>query len=186
VGRGGCIAAAREGLTVPRVRRGAVPAVAALGLALAGCGGSHSGSTTASPPTAPRTIRVTSPAFAAGGTIPHAYTCDGADTPLPLRWSGVPAAAQSLTLTMRDPDAPGGTFIHWSVSHIPPSTTHIGGTASSPPDAIAARNSFGVAGYRGPCPPHGDRPHRYVITLTAAGTGGEPVATGQLVGRYGR
>lgn len=93
---------------------------------------------------------------------------------------------------MRDPDAAGGVFIHWTVSHIPPTVTHIGGGASLPPDAIAGRNSFGVAGYRGPCPPRGDKPHHYVITLTAyggsgaSGANGAPFATGQLIGTYSR
>jgi hypothetical protein len=87
---------------------------------------------------------------------------------------------------MRDPDAPGGVFIHWTVSRIPPAVTHIGGGASLPPDVIAGRNSFGAAGYRGPCPPRGAAPHHYVVTLSAIGRSGAPVATGELVGTYGR
>jgi Raf kinase inhibitor-like YbhB/YbcL family protein len=169
-------------------RRRAAAGAAIAALAVAGCGGhAHTTSTASSHHApAPQTIHITSPAFAAGGTIPRQYTCDGADLPLPLRWSGVPASAESLTLTVRDPDAPGGTFTHWSVSRIPTTATHIGGGASLPADAIAARNSFGVAGYRGPCPPKGDQPHHYVVTVTALGTGGEPLAAGQLVGTYAR
>jgi hypothetical protein len=162
----------------------------------------------ASTPTAttpPATIHLTSPAFRSGRPIPRAYTCDGADLPVPLRWSGVPPSARELWLVMRDPDAPGGSFVHWAVARIPASVTHLGGTASLPPDAIAGRNSFGKVGYNGPCPPKGDRPHHYVITLTAVGrsTGSgstaaagsgyppnrvhaAPVAVGTLVGTYGR
>ena len=180
-----------------RVRgRACASAVALAVLAVSGCGGgSHRASTSTGRPTttsptttspAPRTIRLTSPAFADGGTIPRRYTCDGAGTALPLRWSGVPAGAHTLTLVMRDPDAPGGGFIHWRVTRIPASATHIGGGASLPPDAIAERNRFGVAAYRGPCPPHGDTPHHYVITLTADSAANAPLASGQLSGAYAR
>ena len=48
---------------------------------------------------------------------------------------------------MTDPDAPGGTFVHW---------TQWGTTEG--------RNSFGNTGYDGPCPPRGNSPHHYVIT----------------------
>ena len=34
------------------------------------------------------TIRLRSPAFADGGTIPQTFTCDGADRSPPLEWSG--------------------------------------------------------------------------------------------------
>lgn len=168
------------------------PVAALAALILGGCGGhTASTATTTNTPTKttaaiPQTIRVTSPTFAAGGTIPRAYTCDGADTPPPLRWSGVPSHAQSLTLVMRDPDAPGGDFIHWSVTRIPATVTHIGGGASLPPDAIAGRNGFGSAGYRGPCPPQGAKPHHYVITVTAYDAADAPVAAGKLTGTYGR
>jgi Raf kinase inhibitor-like YbhB/YbcL family protein len=159
-------------------------AAAVLALAIGGCGGASHSATTSTAPAA--TIVVTSPAFAAGGRIPRAYTCDGADTPVPLHWSGVPAGARDLTVVMRDPDAPGGTFTHWSVSHIAASVTHIGGGATLPADAVAGRNSFGSAGYRGPCPPPGDRPHHYVVTVKALGRSGVVVGAGTLVGMYGR
>jgi Raf kinase inhibitor-like YbhB/YbcL family protein len=174
-----------------RVAVGGVVAVIAVALGLTGCGGgtrSHSGVAISGATTTPvpATIRVTSPALSAGGTIPRAYTCDGADLPIPLRWSGVPASATALKLVMRDIDAPGGNFIHWSVERIPPTVTHIGGGASLPLDAIAGRNSFGSAGYRGPCPPRGDHPHHYVVTLIALNREHDPVDTGALAGTYGR
>jgi Raf kinase inhibitor-like YbhB/YbcL family protein len=36
-----------------------------------------------------------------------------------------------------------------------------------PRGARQARNDFGAPGYGGPCPPVGDKPHRYVFTLYA-------------------
>jgi Raf kinase inhibitor-like YbhB/YbcL family protein len=155
---------------------------------VAGCGGSGSRTTESSQPSGPAAsgaaIRLTSPAFSAGGAIPRRYTCDGRDFSPPLRWSGVPAAARSLDLQMRDPDAPGGNFIHWMVTGIPP-TLHGLAPRRVPPGAVQGRNSFGSAGYRGPCPPPGDPAHHYVITVTAlAGT--TVLATGTLTATYAR
>jgi Raf kinase inhibitor-like YbhB/YbcL family protein len=180
----------------------------ALALVLTGCGGTSGGpastaatgaastaatssaSTAATGSASPSAsgsaaaITVTSPAFAPGGRIPVLYTCDGTDISPPLRWTGVPAGAQELRLVMRDPDAPGGSFTHWTLSHIPPA---IAGFASGhvPAGVVAGRNSFGKLGYEGPCPPPGDKPHRYVITLSAV-AGGSVLASGQVVGTYAR
>lgn len=141
--------------------------VAASVMALAGCGGgSHSSSATTPTATRPATTHLdTKPnltsAFTPNGPIPSLYTCDGADKPLPLRWSTVPKGTRELVLVMRDPDAPIPDFVHWAVAGIPPSARQI------PAGAIEGRNSSGTIGYHGPCPPRGDRPHHYVLTLSA-------------------
>jgi hypothetical protein len=155
-------------------------AVGAL-LALAACGGSASkppaGSTTAQPgPTRSVTtpirvgttrasVKLSSPAFTSGGTIPTEFTCSGRDISPPLRWSGVPSGARELTLELIDLDAPSGPFIHWALARIPPTVTNLAAGESTPPGAVAGRNSFGKIGYGGPCPPPGDRPHSYVFLL---------------------
>jgi len=78
----------------------------------------------------------------------------------------VPASAKSLVLLMDDPDAPDGAFTHWTVYGIPP-------TIKSFPEGEAPRgsregeNSFGDVGYGGPCPPEGDKAHRYVFAIYA-------------------
>jgi len=146
--------------------------VALVGLvALAGCG--SNGYSTGAPEStsAPTTITLTSPAFAGGGTIPTEFTCDGANTAPPLRWTAPPAGTDHLRLDVVDPDAPGGTFVHWRVASIPASATAV------PP---------GTAGYRGPCPPRGAAPHHYVFTLSAVDRRGTVLGRGRLVGRYGR
>ncbi len=67
---------------------------------------------------------------------------------------------------MRDPDAPSGNFVHWALAGIDPTT--VGSQAGGVPGFVApGRNSFGTLGYRGPCPPSGDKPHHYVLTLSA-------------------
>ena len=128
-------------------------------------------------------ISVTSPAFVSGGPIPRQYTCDGRDVSPPLRWSGVPITATELSLVMVDPDAPGGTFVHWAMRF--PATVHALANGQVPADARVSRNGFGKTGYGGPCPPPGAPAHHYVINMTAV-AGESIVATGTLTGTYGR
>lgn len=105
-------------------------------------------------------IEVTSSAFAEGDGVPVRFTCLGDDVSPPLAWSGVPDGAAELRLTVTDPDAPGGTFTHWTVTGIDPSTTEVG-EGSLPPGGTEEENSFGETVYRGPCPPAGET-HTYV------------------------
>ena len=104
---------------------------------------------------------------------------DGMNPPLTFR--GVPSSAQSLSLTLRDPDAPGGNFIHWIVNGIPPKTAALAEGAR--PLGVQEANGFGKPAYGGPCPPRGQT-HRYVFTLVAR-RGQEIVAEATLTGRFG-
>src|SRR5215207_8001970 len=166
---------------------------------IAGCGG---GELSEPAPDAPPGIQLTSPAFAAGAAIPQRYTCDGGDTSPPLAWTDVPRAAKSLALIVEDPDAPGGTYVHWTVYAIPPGTDKLE-EGEPPPGAKQGENSFGDTGYGGPCPPHGDKAHRYSFLLYALKTepdldkGAKPedvrkqidkhaLARGRLVGTFKR
>jgi len=118
-----------------------------------------------------------------GGTIPKRYTCDGANRAPVLR---VRALRPPFAIEAIDIDAPGRGFVHWLVL-----------------DGISGRNSFGMVGYSGPCPPKGDPPHRYVFHVyelrrrpslrpgftdaqLRAAIRGDVVASGTIVGRYGR
>lgn len=172
--------------------------VALLGVAVAlsGCDGAEP----VPPPEDGRALVVESPAFADGEAIPARHTCDGDDLSPPLAWSGVPPEAVELAVLVEDPDAPGGVFVHWVGAGIEPAAP---GLAEGEAPPVAGANDFGSTGYRGPCPPPGDDPHRYVITVFAADRAlelaagasaddlraaldGATVAHGQLVGRYGR
>ena len=166
---------------------------------LSACGGEKA---SGPPPDAPPGIELTSAAFADGAAIPQRYSCDGDDTSPPLAWSRVPDGAKALALLVEDPDAPGGTYVHWTAFNIPPATR--GADEGKPPQgAVEGENSFGDAGYGGPCPPEGDKAHRYVFTLYALrqeldldqGAGPEEVrdaiadaalAQGRLVGTFKR
>lgn len=109
-------------------------------------------------------MELRSPAFDHLGTIPPVFSCEGADLSPPLEWSGLPAGTAALLLTCTDPDAWHGVFHHWAVYNIPAS---VAGLGQGERIATQAVNDFGRTGYGGPCPPRGDRPHRYIFRLTA-------------------
>jgi Raf kinase inhibitor-like YbhB/YbcL family protein len=180
-------------------RHAALLALAATAAA-AGCGGGDT--VKGGPPAAAGTIRLTSAAFPAGATMPRRYTCSGDDVSPPLAWSGVPSGARSLALLVEDHDAPGGTFVHWTLWDLPPRTTALAAD-TVPPGAKEGKSSFGKEGYGGPCPPKGDQPHHYNFLLYALrarlglAAGASPgdvrsavakqaLARGTLTGRFGR
>ena len=127
-------------------------------------------------------MELTSSAFARGAEIPRKYTGEGEDVSPPLSWSGAPGVTRSYALLCEDPDAPGGTFVHWTLYDLPPDST---GLPEAVPEnerlsggGAQGRNSFGRLGWAGPCPPAGPS-HRYVFTLYAldAPLGLKPGAT---------
>ncbi|MBI1934862.1 YbhB/YbcL family Raf kinase inhibitor-like protein [Candidatus Woesearchaeota archaeon] len=111
-------------------------------------------------------MKLASPSFTHNGSIPSEFTCDGSDLSPPLDISDVPANSKSLVLISDDPDAPAGTWDHWVVFNIPPSTNRI--LKGNEPKGIPGKNSWGRAGYGGPCPPSGT--HRYFFRLYALDT----------------
>lgn len=146
------------------------------------------------------------PAFADGGTMPARFTADGLDLSPPLIWSQPPSGTDSLALVMEDPDAPGGTWVHWVLWNLPAVKTELS------PGIIRARhladgsrqgrNRFGRIGYGGPAPPPG-HVHRYLFRLfaldthirappaagwdaVAAAMTGHVLGSAELAGRYGR
>jgi hypothetical protein len=106
-------------------------------------------------------------AFEDGGIIPIKYTCDGDGVNPPLKFYSAPKEAKSLLLLVDDPDASGGTFTHWIVFNIDPTTTSIA-EGKAPAGATEGRSTSGDIGYLGPCPPSGT--HRYFFRLYALDT----------------
>lgn len=159
---------------------------------------------------------VSTPDFHNGSTIPmvHVFNqggCTGGNKSPALSWSGEPAGTQSFAVTMFDPDAPTGSgWWHWTVFNIAANVHSLPENAGAPqstqlpPGAIQGRIDYGFSGYGGPCPPAGDRPHRYIVTVYAlkipklpldAQSSGPMVgfvlhlntlATAQTMGHYGR
>ena len=179
------------------VARAIIAAIAAAAV-LAGCGGGDKPESEL--PAAPATLRVTSPAFEEGQTIPKRFTCDGDGVSPPLAFRGVPPRARELALVVEDPDA--DRFVHWTVLRIPPDTTTIA-EGHAPSGSIETENSFGDRGWGGPCPPEGDEAHRYVFALYAlsrplgldkdaspdevrSAIGDAALASGRLTVKYGR
>jgi hypothetical protein len=113
----------------------------------------------------PDTISVTSSAFAEGARIPAKFTCVDANVAPPLAWSGAPRDAAELAVVVDDPDAPGGTYVHWVVFHLDSGLTGVQ-EGQVPEGARQARNSGGEVGYTGPCPPDGPA-HHYRFTVYA-------------------
>ncbi|WP_457606431.1 YbhB/YbcL family Raf kinase inhibitor-like protein [Nitratifractor sp.] len=115
---------------------------------------------------------IQSPAFENGGVIPAKYGCRGEDLSIPLSFRGIPEGTRSLALIMKDPDAPGGLFVHWVIYNMPASLGEL--PEGIPPEPTLAEgirqgiNDFGRIGYGSPCPP--DRPHRYYLKLYALDT----------------
>jgi len=116
-------------------------------------------------------LKITSPAFANGASIPIKYACDGDKLNPALVFSGVPGGAKSLALIIDDPDVPktmipSGEFVHWLVWDIPPASKGI--PEADPTAAAKGLNGTGKPGYYPPCPP--DREHRYFFKLYALDT----------------
>jgi Raf kinase inhibitor-like YbhB/YbcL family protein len=114
---------------------------------------------------------VASPDLRNGGTFrsdtfANAFGCSGTNARPRLHWSGAPARTQSLAVTMYDPQAPTGSgFWHWQTWDLPAATTDLG--TADPAGAVSGTGDAGVTGYLGPCPPAGDVPHHYEITVYA-------------------
>ncbi len=114
---------------------------------------------------------IKSTAFKDGETIPKKFTCDGQDFSPELTWENTPAGTKSFALICEDPDAPGGTFIHWVIYDIPANVTKLAENVKKvgivDEKIKQGVNDFGRIGYGGPCPPRGHKPHRYIFKLYA-------------------
>jgi Raf kinase inhibitor-like YbhB/YbcL family protein len=108
-----------------------------------------------------KTLTVTSTAFAMDAQIPSKYTCDGKNINPELSISNLPKGTITLALIIEDPDAPKGTFDHWVMWNIPPSSKI---SENSAPGA-QGQNGNKENKYYGPCPPSGT--HHYHFKLYA-------------------
>jgi len=105
----------------------------------------------------------------------NGFGCSGKNISPALQWTGAPKGAKSFALLVHDPDAPtgGAGWWHWLVIDIPADTTELkkdagkGDGSNLPRGAVQIATDFGAPGWGGPCPPAGDKPHRYNFTLHA-------------------
>ena len=111
-------------------------------------------------------LTLTSSAYAEGSPIPARHTCKGDDVSPAFSWTGVPRNARSLAFILEDPDAPGGTWTHWTFWNLPAAAKGLEEKADvTEAGALEGITSSGTMGYHGPCPPSGT--HRYVARLFA-------------------
>lgn len=105
----------------------------------------------------------------------NGFGCSGRNVSPALKWSQAPKDAKSFALLVHDPDAPtgGAGWWHWVVINIPANATALDKGAGKadgaglPKGAAQVNTDFGGPGWGGPCPPAGDKPHRYNFTLHA-------------------
>ena len=127
----------------------------------------------------------------------HVYAgfgCAGGNVSPALQWQGAPADTKSFALTVYDPDAPTGSgWWHWIIFNLSPTLNSLPANAgkplggAAPAGSIQSITDFGQPGYGGPCPPAGDKPHRYIFTLYALKVDQLPLksdASGAMVGFY--
>lgn len=132
---------------------------------------------------APSRFRLSSPDFKANGPIQMeqvfgGFGCTGQNISPALAWSGAPAGTKSFALLVHDPDAPtgGAGWWHWLMLNIPATVSGLakdagrGDGAKLPTGAVQVNTDFGGPGWGGPCPPVGDKAHRYNFTLYALKT----------------
>ena len=105
--------------------------------------------------------------FRNGDEIPQRFAGEGANVSPHLAWHDAPEGTRSLVLIMDDPDAPRGTFTHWVLWDISPTTVELPEGFSAGNAEKVGRNDFGKRMYGGPMPPVGHGPHRYFLRLYA-------------------
>ena len=142
----------------------------------------------------------------------NGFGCSGKNVSPALKWSGAPKGTKSFALLVHDPDAPtgGAGWWHWVAINIPADAKELakgaGGASGAglPSGAAQVATDFGAPGWGGPCPPAGNKPHRYHFTLHAlkvdklelpegaraslAGfmVNANSIGKAKLTGRYGR
>lgn len=105
----------------------------------------------------------------------NGFGCTGQNLSPALSWRNAPVGTQSLAVMVHDADAVtgGAGFWHWAVINLPADANGLlrdAGTLDGKALPVGARQiptDFGTPAWGGPCPPAGDKPHRYTFTVYA-------------------
>jgi len=117
--------------------------------------------------------------FAGAGT--DGTPCGGQNVSPALAWSNAPAATQSFAVTMFDVDGARGLGVsHWVAYGIAPGTTSLAEGAGSVASSmmVGGTGTQGLTTYRGSCPPPGESPHHYVLSVYALDLAPSALAAG--------
>jgi Raf kinase inhibitor-like YbhB/YbcL family protein len=100
----------------------------------------------------------------------NVHSCGGTNHSPGFSWVNPPANTQSYAILEVDPDGAGGHGVnHWVIYNIPGSASGISTADIAGAKFTPGRGTGDLVGYRGPCPPLGDAPHHYIVTLYALG-----------------
>jgi Raf kinase inhibitor-like YbhB/YbcL family protein len=107
----------------------------------------------------------------------NGFGCSGENVSPQLSWTNAPKDTKSFAVTVYDPDAPTGSgWWHWVVFDIPANVSELVEGAGdvtknlAPKGCIQSLTDMGKPGFGGPCPPEGDKPHKYEVTVFALKT----------------
>jgi len=157
-------------------------------------------------------MEVSSESFADSAPIPKMYShnataadgsqCGGSGVSPQITWSKLPANTKSVAILMYDPEGGNGLGVsHWVTYNIP---AERGQLKQGDHGVTLGKNVSGAEAYRGPCPPVGQTPHHYTITVIAtdippntlpagmtreelmAALKGHALEAQSVVGRFGR
>ncbi len=100
---------------------------------------------------------------------PAICPCPGQNVSPELAWHDAPATTKSFAILMYDIDGQYGAGVsHWVAYNIAPTTTELKeGDGTKGVGFTGGAGTRGNANYTGPCPPQGDGPHHYLITVMA-------------------
>lgn len=112
------------------------------------------------------TISTENPKYFSKKNEYNAFDGSGSNIIPKMSWSNFPKETKSFAISIYDIDAPTGSgFWHCILFNIPKNITELSSENISKFSTV--KNDFGDLGYSGPCPPIGDNPHRYQITIYA-------------------
>lgn len=104
----------------------------------------------------------------------NGFGCSGDNISPQLFWTNPPKETKSFAITVYDPDAPTGSgwWHYLAVNILAKQTKFSPGFADenkfiNSANITQIRNDFGIHNFGGPCPPKGDKPHRYIFTIHA-------------------
>nr|WP_225869877.1 YbhB/YbcL family Raf kinase inhibitor-like protein [Glaciimonas sp. PCH181] len=121
-------------------------------------------------------MRVSSTSFKDNGVMPSLYAdntggCGGSGVSPQVAWSNLPAGTRSVAVLMADPDGSKGLGVsHWVAYNIDSSLGQLkqGEAQNDGAGVTIGKNTAGKNAYHGMCPPVGDQPHHYVLSVIAS------------------